>query len=1035
MAVPVDQDQKWLMDCLTATLDTSREVRSFAEASLHQASLQPGYGAALTRVTVNKNIPLGLRQISFSVFQHFIKQHWQEGEENFVYPVVGAEEKEIIHQLLLPSLDDSDRKIRTAISMAIVSVSQYDWPDGWPELLPFLLKLISEQANVTGVHGALKCLSLLSGELDDTLVPKLLPALYPYLHTIICSPHLYEKALRSKALLIVHSCISVLGSMSGVYKTETASLILPMVDSLIDQFSVILQPPLPSEDPDEWSIRMEVLKCLLQLVQNFPNLLVGKIPVILSSLWQTFVTSVDVYQNSSIHSNGDSYSGRFDSDGNQRSLDSFIIQMFETLLTIVGNSKLAKVIEGSMKELVYYTIAFLQMTEEQVHIWLLDANQYVADEDDITYSCRVSGSLLLEEMVNAYGEKAINSIVEAVRKRFSESLDEKVSGSASWWKLREASLFALTSISEQITETQIYYRNQGLQKINFGYLLEQMVAEDLRIDVHEFPFLHARIFSVVSYFSSLISYTAREQFLYSAAQAIALDVLVLVKLCLRLLPEIKVELVQPHIMQILLSLIDLLKQASDETLHLVLETLQAAVKAGHELSTSIEPVLAPIILDVWVQHVSDPFISIDALEVLEAIKDAPGCMHPLVSRVVPSIGPLLENPKHHPAALLAGSFDLLTMMIKDAPVDVVKTVFDKCFDSTIRVVLESDDHGEMQNATECLAAFVAGGKHELLSWTGDPSFMMKRLLSAASRLLDPSLESSGSLFVGSYILQLIFHFPSEMAVHIRELIAAVVRRMQSCEIAGLKCSLIVILARLVHFSSPDVSQFIILLLTIPAKDHENAFSYVMSEWTKLQVEIQGAYQIKVTTTALALLLASRHEAVAKLNVQGNLIKSNAGITTRSKAKLAPDQWTIVPLPAKIFSLLSDALVEIQEQVLDQDDNEENSDWEDVSESNGNGIHDLLYQSSVPSKIRPTVDHLDAMAKIFDEGENYSSEDDLVRADPINEIKLAEFLTRFFVNLHSEDRSLFDHLIRNLNQAQRIAVAKLAIENGMKPTMV
>lgn len=39
--------------------------------------------------------------------------------------------------------------------------------------------------------------------------------------------------------------------------------------------------------------------------------------------------------------------------------------------------------------------------------------------------------------------------------------------------------------------------------------------------------------------------------------------------------------------------------------------------AGHEISASIEPVISPIILNMWASHVSDPFISIDALEVLE----------------------------------------------------------------------------------------------------------------------------------------------------------------------------------------------------------------------------------------------------------------------------------------------------------------------------------------------------------------------------------------------------------------------------------
>ncbi|XP_020590450.1 importin-9 isoform X2 [Phalaenopsis equestris] len=873
MALSVDQDQKWLIDCLNATLDTNRELRSFAEASLQQASLQPGYGAALTKITINKDIAFGLRQLAAVLLKQFIKQHWEEGEENFVHPVVSAEEKRIMHQLLLPSLDDPNRKIRTAISMAIVSIAQYDWPDDWPELLPFLLKLISEKKNIGGVHGALKCLDLLSGELDDALVPKLLPALFPHLHSIISSPHLYEKSLRTKALAIVHSCISVLGSMSGLYEAETAGLLKLVVDFLMEQFSIILQPPMRSDDPDEWSMRMEVLKCLLQLVQNFPSLMETRISVISSSLWQTFVSSLDIYQILCIQGTEDSRSGIFDSDGNERSLDAFIIQLFETILTIVGNAKMAKVIRGSIKQLIYHTIAFLQMTEEQVHTWSFDANQYVAHEDDVSYSCRVSGSLLLEEIASAFGREMIDSIVGAVKERFRESQNAKLSGSVDWWKLREASFFALVSVSEQLIEAQ----DSGATNVSLSYFLDELIAEDVTTDVHKFPFLHARIFSVVSKFSSVIGHTTREHFLYAAAQAIASDVPPPVKvgacqvLC-QLLPDAKSELIQPRIMSILSSLIELLKQASDETLHLVLETLKAAVKAGHELSRSLEPVISPVMLDVWVHHISDPFISIDALEVLEAIKNAPGCMQPLVTRIIPSIASILENPRNQTGGLLAGSFDLLTMILKGAPVEVVKAVFDNCFNSTIQVVLETDDHGELQNATECLAAFLAGGKHELLSWNGDPSFTMKRLLDAASRLLDPSLESSGSLFVSSYVLQLIFHFPSEMAFHIRELVAAIVRRMQSCEIAGLKCSLIVVLARLVHFSSPDVNQFINLLLSVSAQDHQNSFSYVMSEWTKLQGEIQGAYQIKVTTTALALLLSSRHEELAKVNVQGHLVK-------------------------------------------------------------------------------------------------------------------------------------------------------------------
>lgn len=42
MANVIDPDHQWLVDCLSATLDPNPEVRSFAEASLNQASLRPG---------------------------------------------------------------------------------------------------------------------------------------------------------------------------------------------------------------------------------------------------------------------------------------------------------------------------------------------------------------------------------------------------------------------------------------------------------------------------------------------------------------------------------------------------------------------------------------------------------------------------------------------------------------------------------------------------------------------------------------------------------------------------------------------------------------------------------------------------------------------------------------------------------------------------------------------------------------------------------------------------------------------------------
>ncbi|KAL3510909.1 hypothetical protein ACH5RR_030310 [Cinchona calisaya] len=1016
----MDEEQQWLINCLNATLDTDQKVRSFAEASLHQASLQSGFGSALAKVAANRDISLGLRQISFFttavLLKQFIKKHWHEDEESFEPPVVSSDEKATIRRLLLASIDDPHKKICTAVSMAVASVAHYDWPEDWPDLLPLLLKLINDQNNVNAVHGALRCLALLSADLDDKMVPNLLPVVFPCLHAIISSPQVYDKSLRAKAFSIVYSFTSILGTMSGVYKTETTSVMSEMLQLWVDQFCVVLEPPVQSEDPDDWSIRMEVLKCLNQFLQNFPNLMETQFTVILGTLWQTFVSSLGVYERASIEGAEDPYDGRYDSDGSEQSLESFVAQLFETLLTIVGSKTLGRVVANNVKELVYHTVAFMQMTEQQVHTWSLDANQYVADEDDNTCSCRVSGALLIEEVISSFGAVGIDALVDSAERRFSESQAEKAAGAARWWRMREATLYALATVPEQLLEAE----DSGVTNVSLGNLIEHMFIEDMATGVHEYPFLYARMFSSVAKFSSVINSNVVEHFLLSGIKAVGMDVPPPVKVgacraLSQLLPDVNSGVLQPLMLDLFSSLTNLLNHASDETMHLVLETLQAAATAGNKALAAIEPILSPIILNMWASHVSDPFISIDAIELLEAIKNAPGCIHPLVSRVLPYTAPILNKPRQQPDGLVAGSLDLLTMLLKNAPSDVVRAIFEVSFDPITRIVLESDDHSEMQNATQCLAFLVCGGKEELLMWGGDPGFAMRSLLDVASRLLDPNLDSSGSLFVGTFILQLILHLPSQMAQHIRDLVVALVMRMQSCEIAGLRSSLLLIFARLVHMSLPNVKKFIDLLVSIPVEGHENSFAYVMSEWTRQQGEILGAYQIKVTTTALALLLSTRHAELAKINVRGHLVKSNAGIITRSRAKLAPDHWTLMPLPAKILALLADALIEIQEQIVDDD--EEDSDWEEVQTGDDGIDQELLYSASGASHSRPTHEYLDAMAKAFTEDEG--CEDDLLSgADSLNEINLVNYLVDFLVNFSQSDRQFFDNLLQSLTTAQQ-----------------
>jgi len=45
---------------------------------------------------------------------------------------------------------------------------------------------------------------------------------------------------------------------------------------------------------------------------------------------------------------------------------------------------------------------------------------------------------------------------------------------------------------------------------------------------------------------------------------------------------------------------------------------------------------------------------------------------------------------------------------------------------------------------------------------------------------------------------------------------------------------------------------------------------------------------------------------------------------------------------------------------------QDSDWEEVQNGNTSIADDIIYSASVPSNANPSVEHLNAMAKVFDE---------------------------------------------------------------------
>ena len=74
---------------------------------------------------------------------------------------------------------------------------------------------------------------------------------------------------------------------------------------------------------------------------------------------------------------------------------------------------------------------YMQMTQEQVEEWSQSPDQYVVDEEEETFSVRVSGELVLDELMDAFPEAAAAAVAAALHRRLQEAAQAKASLSCS----------------------------------------------------------------------------------------------------------------------------------------------------------------------------------------------------------------------------------------------------------------------------------------------------------------------------------------------------------------------------------------------------------------------------------------------------------------------------------------------------------------------------------------------------------------------------------------------------------------------------
>ncbi|KAG1471470.1 hypothetical protein G6F56_002098 [Rhizopus delemar] len=761
--------------------------------------------------------------------------------------------------------------------------------------------------------------------------------------------------------------------------------IAPIIPQWLEAYVVILNHHV-QDDPkcatEEYGLKMKVVKCICTISSEFPKYISPNLPALFEPIWMDLYNLRERYVTEFISDSdevGESYA---DSDGNEIGFQNLLYVLFDFVAAACSKKTVRHLfVEENtttpfFEQLLYVYIIYMQITQEQVEMWSMDANQFVADEEDGTYTfnARVASIDVLLSLQEAFPIPFFRALTGAVQRHIAESNELRMAGSSDWWKIQEACLLAVGRLSEELTEAL----NDPTKDVTFDLksLFDHVVLEDMK--AAEFPFLQGRAFVFASEFAKILPTEMASQYVSVAVHALqAATSGIPVKIsALRALNNyckyLNPEYIYNYQVNIMEGTCLLLENATEESLMLLLDTLGSAIKINQEVTAKYEHILTAGILQVWQKYATDSIITSYVLDLFEELAKNNFYYPSLCRTALPFIRQVFTTPNTSPIVQSSG-IDLLTAMVSFGPSPLPNEFTEQMFPE----LMQHDGSGKP--ALDYIVHFVA-------------------------RLLEPTGTDSEALFVGELIVTLIQKAGHRIAPVLPDLLTAVLGRLLNTDSQPFIQSLVMIFAHLVISQQETVFNY----LCNTEISGKSGLEILMTTWCDNYDSFSGYYTLKVSAIALSKIYLVNDPRLFSIQVKGEIVVNpNAGIVTRSRAKKT------IPVAAKIVKLLiadtTNTLIAEQTHVEDAEsigDDEEGGDWEEVEDDDHFGRNDINFLS-------------DMLANIDDDDEEDNPE---LKNDPIYQTDMKAYLTDFLKNCHGHDINQFQSITNCLNDEEKETLA-------------
>lgn len=681
------------------------------------------------------------------------------------------------------SKDAEIRRQLNAYAHAISRIARYDWPSDYQDLLPTLVGYI-DSGEPRVAASALKVFKELSNEICDLNIPDFAPILLPNMLGILQSPNFLArtKANAVKVFSSVAETIMCMNEVEPAaikmylaphldrFATLAIELLMVPVDCNIDAGGGG-----GGSNLVDIGLKKDLIIALTKFIRNCRSYIKAHLQRIMQLVWESLITSAHTYVGQIVNSNSSNadlelYTDAVDSDGESIDFESYIFAMLDFVAAILESSKCRDLIKPVLTELIYYILCYIQLTDSQINSWLDDVECFLG-EDDIqsggAYSIRIVSQELITDLATnmASNEKGVKkddelfklAFVQAVNRHFAEGRAAEKTRKHGWWKPIEACLYVVGLLSRPIIYTVRSVAQQALAR-EYQTILDSVVAN---IDLNE-PFLAGRSVWSASRFAAIMNDQSLDNFFKLTSNLLTMPDTDKQQPVLRIFAlrathyfgtsvtiNMKVDLIKPYLAQLMQGMLASAVDAKSELLDLCLITIKTLLKLDKDFTITTTASACALAVAAFLKFPADPVLFGSIQDVLDVLFLLGECAPQLHQHLLPIVLAILDGNKDMlvAASAMATGFgkkehilkesedrgvliqqlqplalEILTEWIKNSPCEPSDVMIQQAYPALLRCLLgaSNDESSILQNATECIKAFVAKGSAQLSAWI-DPA--------------------------------------------------------------------------------------------------------------------------------------------------------------------------------------------------------------------------------------------------------------------------------------------------------------------------